>query len=114
MFWPLHGFSHTIPFTPLIAGCNHSYVSKLLELFFYIYISHSAFLDFGKVIMELLRARCIFLSFSTPGRPSMEMAGEGGSAAENKLDELAADVLLNALNFSQKVGVVILDGHEKP
>lgn len=33
---------------------------------------------------------------------------------ENKLDELAADVLLNALNFSQKVGVVVLDKHPAP
>jgi len=33
---------------------------------------------------------------------------------DSKLDELAADVLLNALNFSHKVGVVVLDKHEKP
>eukprot|EP00035_Acanthoeca_spectabilis_P003540 m.93829 g.93829 ORF g.93829 m.93829 type:complete len:360 (+) comp12186_c0_seq2:351-1430(+) len=44
---------------------------------------------------------------------------EGGlsgrfSHGDNKLDELAADVLLNALSFSQKVGLVVLDKHEKP
>lgn len=36
------------------------------------------------------------------------------SHGDNKLDELAADVLLNALSFSQKVGLVVLDKHEKP
>ena len=46
-------------------------------------------------------------------KPEGGMSGRC-SHGENKLDELAADVLLNALNFSQKVGVVVLDKHEKP
>eukprot|EP00041_Stephanoeca_diplocostata_P035552 m.1258544 g.1258544 ORF g.1258544 m.1258544 type:complete len:373 (+) comp24719_c0_seq9:219-1337(+) len=32
----------------------------------------------------------------------------------SKLDEVASDVILNALKFSQKVGLAYLDGHEQP
>eukprot|EP00037_Helgoeca_nana_P008264 m.73667 g.73667 ORF g.73667 m.73667 type:complete len:360 (+) comp18827_c0_seq1:430-1509(+) len=47
-------------------------------------------------------------------KPEGGISGISEHVRENKLDELAADVLLNALNFSQKVGVVVLDKHPAP